>query len=87
MHLDAIVLYADMRGTTELVDSLPETRRRNTTKPFFHCAAKDVKTEGGAITAYDGDRLMAILLGETQATDAIRAALKTSGAVVDVINP
>lgn len=87
VHLDATVLYADIRGSTELVDSLPDTRAAEYYKAFLHCAAKVVKAEGGTITAYDGDRLMAIFLGETQATDAIQAALKISGAVVDVINP
>ena len=87
VHLDATVLYADIRGSTELVDSLPDTQAAEYYKAFLHCAAKVVKSEGGTITAYDGDRLMAIFLGETQAIDAIRAALKISGAIVDVINP
>ena len=87
VHLDATVLYADIRGSTELVDSLPDTRAAEYYKAFLHCAAKVVKAEGGTITAYDGDRLMAIFLGKTQANDAIRAALKISGAVADIINP
>ena len=46
-----------------------------------------MKSAGGTITAYDGDRLMAIFVGETQAADSITAVLKISRAVVDIINP
>lgn len=85
--LDATVLYADIPASTEMVDALPDTRAAEYYKALLHCAATVVKAEGGTITAYDGDRLMAIFVGETQATDAIRAALKISGTIVDVINP
>lgn len=87
VYLDATVIYADIRGSTELVDFLPEVQAAEYYKAFLHCAAKIAKAEEGTITAYDGDRLMAIFLGENQAINAIRAALKISGAVVRMINP
>jgi len=53
----------------------------------LRCAARIISDEGGAITAYDGDRVMAIFLGQTKNTQAVRAAMKIAYAVEQVINP
>ena len=62
-RLDACVLYADIRGSTKMVDALTDTLAAEYYKAFLHCAAKIVKRNGGDITAYDGDRVMAVFLG------------------------
>jgi class 3 adenylate cyclase len=87
VRIDATVLYADICGSTTMVDTLSDTLAAEYYKAFLHCSAKIVKASGGTITAYDGDRLMTIFVGDTQAADAITAALKISGAVLDIINP
>lgn len=87
VRIDATVLYADIRGSTTMVDELPDTRAAEYYKAFLHCCAKIVKASDGTITAYDGDRLMAIFVGNSQGANAIRAALKISGAVSQIINP
>lgn len=87
IRIDATVLYADICGSTTMVDALHDTRAAEYYKAFLHCFAKIVKAEDGTITAYDGDRLMAIFVGGDQAVEAIRAALKISTAVSDIINP
>jgi class 3 adenylate cyclase len=87
VRIDATVLYADIRGSTPMVDSLPDTLAAEYYKAYLHCAAKIVKDVGGSITAYDGDRLMAIFVGDEQANDAIHTALKINCAVIKIINP
>ncbi len=37
-------------------------RRKALYKAYLHCAAKIISNEGGEITAYDGDRIMAYSL-------------------------
>jgi len=54
---------------------------------YLHCAAKIISDEGGSITAYDGDRIMGVFIGDLKNTSAARCALKIQGAVVEVINP
>lgn len=87
VRIDATVLYADIRGSTTMVDELRDTRAAEYYKAFLHCSAKIAKGENGTITAYDGDRLMAIFVGRNQAVEAIRGALKIGTAVSDIINP
>jgi class 3 adenylate cyclase len=39
------------------------------------------------ITAFDGDRIMAVFIGDSKNTSAGRCALKINHAVVEIINP
>src|SRR5690606_10385671 len=60
----ATVLYADLQGSTYMVDSEPWWRSAEIYKTFLHCAASIIRGEGGAITSYDGDRVMGIWIGK-----------------------
>jgi len=83
----ATILYADLDGSTSLVDSYEWQFSAEVYKAYLRCAARIISDEGGAITAYDGDRVMAIFLGKTKNTQAVRAAMKIAFAVEQVINP
>lgn len=87
VNLEGTVLYADMSDSTKLVDSCKPQFAAEIYKAYLTCAARIVKSEGGSITAYDGDRIMGIFIGDTKNTTAARAALKINGAVHDIINP
>lgn len=83
----ATILYADLSGSTKLVDAEDWTFAAEIYKAYLHCAATIVRSEGGAIVSYDGDRLMGVFIGEVQATPAARAGLKINYAVQEIINP
>jgi class 3 adenylate cyclase len=87
VNLDATVLYADMAESTDLVDTKKAEFAAEVYKTYLICAARIIKDEGGSITAYDGDRIMAVFVGDTKNSTAARAALKINGAVIDIINP
>lgn len=84
---DAVVLYADIDGSTDLVDKEKHHFSAEIYKSFLHCAAKVIRAEGGQITAYDGDRIMAVFVGNVKNTPAARAALKINYGVKNIINP
>lgn len=83
----ATVLYADLSGSTNLVDTMGWDYAAEVYKTFLHCAATLIRNEGGSITSYDGDRVMGIWVGDTQSTPAARCALKINYAVQNIINP
>jgi len=87
VKLDATVLYADMAESTQLVNAESPQFAAEVYKSYLTCAAKLIKSEGGAITAYDGDRIMAVFIGKTKNTTAARCALKINYAVQSIINP
>jgi class 3 adenylate cyclase len=87
VSLDGTVLYADLADSTALVDHQPRGTAAEVYKTYLHCAGKIVRGEGGVITAYDGDRIMAVFIGNSKNTSAVRAALRIEYARNTVINP
>lgn len=87
VKINAAVLYADMADSTILVDSYRNSFAAEIYKAFLHCAAKVIRSEDGVITAYDGDRIMAVFIGEFKNTRAVRTALKINWAVQEIIRP
>lgn len=87
VKLDATVLYADLADSTKLVDGYKPWFAAEIYKTYLHCAAKIIRSEDGTITAYDGDRIMAIYIGKRKNTQAVRSALKIKWAVDEIINP
>jgi class 3 adenylate cyclase len=85
--LDATVLYADIDGSTNMVDSKTAQFAAEVYKTYLLCAARLIKSEGGVITAYDGDRVMAVFIGSSKNTSAVRCGLKINSAVLEIINP
>lgn len=86
-RLEVCVLYADLHRSTEMVDQLPDTVAASYYKAFLHCAAKVIKRNDGNIQAYDGDRVMAIYVGDSMAHQSVRTALELYWVVQNVINP
>jgi class 3 adenylate cyclase len=87
VKLDATVLYADLSASTGLVDGYKQHFAAEIYKAYLHCAAKIIRSEDGVITAYDGDRVMAVYIGTSKNTSAARSALKINWAVKNIVNP
>lgn len=84
---EAVVLYADMSGSTKLVDDGPWYFAAEVYKVYLASAAKIIRSEGGTITAYDGDRIMAVYIGDSKNTSATRTALKLNFCRLKIIHP
>ena len=83
----ATVLYADLDGSTNMVDGYSWMFSAEVYKIYLRCASQIIRGEGGTITAYDGDRVMAVFVGGLKNTSAVRAALKINYAVEKIIRP
>ncbi len=87
VHIDATVLYADLSDSTNLVDSQTQHFAAEVYKAYLSTAGRIIRDEGGTITAYDGDRIMAVFIGNSKNTSAVTAALKLNFAVSQIIQP
>ena len=70
VKLDGTVLYADLDDSTNLVDSYEPEFAAKIYKAYLSCAAKVIRSEGGEITSYDGDRIMAVYIGDSKNSSA-----------------
>lgn len=85
--LDAVCLYADLADSTTLVTKANATDAAELFKSYLVCAARIIRDKGGTVTAYDGDRVMAVFIGSTKRTSAVKAALGINYAVEEIIKP
>lgn len=85
--LEGTVLYADLDDSTKLVDTKKPWFAAKIYKCYLACAARIIRSEGGEITSYDGDRIMAVFIGDLKNSNAARTALKINFAVQKIINP
>jgi class 3 adenylate cyclase len=60
----ATILYADLTGSTSMVDTVGWQKAAEIYKTFLFCAGKIIRNEGGTITSYDGDRVMGVFVGD-----------------------
>lgn len=84
---DGTVLYADLSGSTNMVQNYAPSFASEVYRAYLYSAAQIIRNEGGVITAYDGDRVMGVFLGKTPNTNASTSALKINYAVKEIINP
>lgn len=87
VNLDATILYADLSESTKLVDNYQKQFAAEIYKAYLRCAAKIIRAEGGTITSYDGDRIMAVFIGKVKNTAAARTGLKINWACQNIIQP
>lgn len=73
--LTATMFYADLADSTKIA-MFDQHIAAKLFKCFLAASARVVRAEGGEIRSFDGDRLMAVFMGGTKNTDAVRAALK-----------
>jgi class 3 adenylate cyclase len=81
------VLYADLSGSTNMVNTKKREFAAEVYRSYLYSAAQIIRSEGGDVTAYDGDRIMAVFLGDGPNTSAAKSALKINHAVTKIINP
>ena len=85
--LHGTILYADMSGSTYLVDNHPAQFAAEIYKAYLASSAHIIKENDGVITAYDGDRIMAVFIGDSKNTNASKSAFNIAWSVNQVINP
>jgi len=87
VKLNGTVLYADLAESTQLVTKHDASFVAEIYKTYLNCACRIIRNQGGEITAFDGDRVMAVFLGDLKNTNAVRSALAINHAVTHIINP
>lgn len=85
VKVDAVVLYADIADSTQMVEKLTASISAEVYKTFLHCAAKIIRFGNGEVTAYDGDRVMGVYVGNTKRTQAMMTAMRLKWAVNNIV--
>jgi adenylate cyclase len=73
--VDATYLYADLAGSTQIAQQLSAKSAARVIRAYLNMASRVIKYKGGHIRSFDGDRVMAIFIGDSKNSNAARAAL------------
>ena len=87
VKLDATYLYADLAGSSTLAQLAQKRTTAKIIRSYINSASVVLKNYGGEIRSFDGDRVMAIFIGDAKNSQSVRAALAIHWAVQKVLKP
>jgi class 3 adenylate cyclase len=83
----ATFLYADLDGSTRMVETLSWQRCAEIYKTYLYCASRMIRDHAGDVVAFDGDRVMGVFLGDMQSSNAAKCAMRINWILKELINP
>ena len=85
--LEGTVLYADLAESSALVSRYKPHFAAEVYKAYLYASARIIRSLGGEITSYDGDRIMAVFIGDGKNSAAAKCGLQINWAVKDILQP
>lgn len=87
VNIDATYLYADLADSSSLGQKLKNQVAAKIMRSYLNAAVRILSYYNGEIRSFDGDRVLAIFIGDSKNTSAVRAALALNWAVKEVLEP
>jgi len=84
VKLEGTVLYADLTDSTGLVNDYKDWFAAEIYKSYLVAACHIIRNNDGTITAFDGDRVMAVYIGTTKNSSAVKTALQIGFMVKEI---
>lgn len=87
VELDATFLYADLADSSKMAKELDRRVAAKIMKSFLATSCRIIKSCGGVIQSFDGDRVMGVFIGGSKNSNAAECALKIKYVVINIIKP
>ena len=84
IEIEAAVLYADLASSTALVSGYKDYFAAEIIKSFLLASCSVIRNNEGEIVSFDGDRVMAIFIGDRKCTNAAKSGLQISSAINEI---
>jgi len=84
--LKGTVLYADLADSTALVKGYKDWFAAEIYKSYLLSMCRIIRLNNGVITAFDGDRVMAVFIGDSKDPAAAKTGLMINYVVQNIIN-
>ncbi|MGP6175365.1 adenylate/guanylate cyclase domain-containing protein [Corynebacterium sp. A21] len=85
--VEATYVYADLADSSSIAQSLKKEAAAKIIRAFVNSSTRILRNFGGEIRSFDGDRVMAIYIGDDKNWNAVRAAFAINWAVLEIIRP
>lgn len=86
VYLDAVYLYADMADSSGMARRFQREIAARITQAYLATVTRVLRFHGGEVRSFDGDRVMAIFIGDDAPDKAARAALEIRWAVDNIVH-
>jgi class 3 adenylate cyclase len=86
IEMEATILYADLKESTAMVKKYYNWFSAEIYKCYLVACCELIKNNDGVITAFDGDRVMGVYIGDSKNSNATKTALQINYIVREVIN-
>lgn len=83
--ITATYLYADLAGSSQLAQTVDKKIVGKVIRAYLNAATRLLNHYDGKIRSFDGDRVMAIFMGNSKNTSAVKAAFALNWAVQQII--
>ena len=87
VRLEATVLYADLQQSSFLATEFQQRTAAKVIRIFLACMCRLISEYDGTVTAFDGDRVMGVFLGDSKNSHAATCALKMNHVIKNIIAP
>ncbi|MBP6912415.1 MAG: adenylate/guanylate cyclase domain-containing protein [Candidatus Pacebacteria bacterium] len=87
VKITATFLYADLAGSSVLAQKCPWQTTAKIVRAYLNLCTRLIRSHGGEIRSFDGDRVMGIFKSNTPNTDAVSCAREIDWAVTNILNP
>jgi class 3 adenylate cyclase len=87
VELDAVYLYADMADSTGLARDFTSKTAAKVIRCYLDGICRVIRERGGEIRSFDGDRVMAIFLGDSKNSQATKCGLQIDHVVQNIVRP
>jgi adenylate cyclase len=80
----AVVFYVDMRGSRKIIQDATNFMSVKVHRAFLQAITYCVEKNGGHFRSFNGDGALAFFVGDTDATDAVTAAMQLKKYVMEI---
>ena len=87
VELNATFLYADLANSSKIAKTLDQRIAAKILKSFLATTSRLVRSQGGKIVSFDGDRILGVFVGSEKDTAAVKCALNINFVVREIIRP
>jgi len=87
VELDATFLYADLANSSKMAKELDRRIAAKILKSFLATTSRLIKSRGGSIVSFDGDRVLGVFVGDAKNSEAAKCALQINYVMSEYIRP
>ena len=87
VKINATFLYADLAATSSLTKLCPWETTAKIIRAYLDCAVRIIRSWGGEVRSFDGDRVMGVFIGDMKNTNATKCAREIFYLVEHILGP